>query len=71
MPGPYLDVYALTTHRDAHTLDRFLDAYVDRATCADLRDFQLMMEPLEATELIPHDAWEWVSVSSLAAIVGW
>src|SRR6266446_7871883 len=46
---PDLDIYGLTKHRDASTIDRFLDAYVDRVKSWDRGDEALMMEPLPLT----------------------
>lgn len=43
-----LDVYGLTRHRDAVTLNRFLDEYVDRVASADRGDEELLLEPLDA-----------------------
>lgn len=43
-----LDVYGLTRQRDASTLNRFLDEYVDRAANADRGDEEILLEPLDA-----------------------
>ncbi len=40
---PNLDIYGLTKHRDAATIDKFLDAYVDRAASEDRGDEELML----------------------------
>lgn len=41
-----LDVYGLTRRRDADTINRFLDEYIDRAANTDRGDEDLMIEPL-------------------------
>ena len=38
-----------TQYRDADTIDRFLNAFVDRAASEDRRDEESMMEPLLST----------------------
>jgi len=43
---PDLDIYGLTQHRDATTIDRFLDEYVDRAAAEDRGDEELALTPL-------------------------
>jgi hypothetical protein len=42
-----LDVYGLTRHRDADTLNRFIREYVDLAANAERGDEELMLEPLD------------------------
>lgn len=56
-----LDVYGLTKHRDAATLNRFLDEYVDRAANADRGSEELLLEPLDARP----GAMEWEVEPSL------
>lgn len=67
---PCLDVYGLTRHRDAATIDRFLNAYVDRAKSEDRGDEELMLERLLP---IPpgtgDDAFEWEPALTLSRIV--
>lgn len=72
MPGPYLDIYALTALRDTATLNAFLDAFVDRAAAtAHLGGLELMVEPLGATEPVGNHEWQWAPVTSLEEIVDW
>ena len=54
---PNLEIYGLTKYRDAVTIDRFLNAYVDRAKSWDRGDEELMMEPLPHT----HPGQEMIS----------
>lgn len=60
-----LDVYGLTRQRNASTLNRFLDEYVDRAANADRGDEELMLEPLNAhsdeteRQQGAEGQWEW------------
>lgn len=67
---PYLDIYGLTQHRDAATLDHFLNTYVDRAKSEDRGDEELMME-----RLLPvppgtgDDAFEWEPALTLSHII--
>ncbi|MEP6774582.1 MAG: hypothetical protein ABJA50_03215 [Chloroflexota bacterium] len=42
----YLDIYALTKHREAETIKRFLEEYVDRGAHEDMGDEEIMMLPL-------------------------
>jgi len=72
---PDLDIYGLTKHRDALTIDRFLDAYVDRAKSWDRGDEALMMEPLlltypgEEDESAEPDTFEWEPALTLSHIL--
>ena len=67
---PYLDIYGLTQHRDAATLDRFLNTYVDQAKNDDRVDEELMMERLPP---VPpgtgDDAFEWEPALTLSHII--
>lgn len=57
---PYLEVYALTRHRDRETIHRFLDEYTDRAANEDRADEDLMMEPLpSASREAGVDGYDW------------
>jgi hypothetical protein len=74
---PDLDIYGLTKYRDTTTIDRFLEAYVDRAKSWDRGDEELMMEPLP----LPHpetgaenaqwepDTFEWEPALTLSHII--
>ena len=42
----YVDIYGLTRHRDAGTINRFLEEYVDRGAHEDMGDEEIMMLPL-------------------------
>lgn len=53
-----LDVYGLTRRRDATTLNRFLDEYVDRAANADRGDEDLLLEPLGGRSDSELMTWE-------------
>ena len=64
-----LDVYGLTRHRDAATIDHFLDEYVDRAANADRGDEELMLEPLVTPPAGAEWHWEWEPSSTLTHIV--
>lgn len=46
----YLDIYVLTRHRDAETIKRFLDEYVDESAHEDMGDEEIMMLPLGRKE---------------------
>lgn len=67
---PYLDIYGLTKHRDATTLDCFLNAYVDRANSEDRGDEELMVERLPP---VPpgagNNAFEWEPSLTLSHII--
>ncbi len=64
--GPGIDIYGLTRHRDAATIERFLAAYVDRAANEDRGDEELMMEPVGATEEPKDlDNWDWEPAGTL------
>ena len=52
MPGPYLDIYGLTRHRNLATITHFLDTYIDRRAYEDLGEGELLMVRLDA----PPDA---------------
>lgn len=71
MPGPYLDIYGLTRHRDRATLDRFLARYVDREANEDRRGEELMMLPLDAPRGAEREMpeVEWQAVASLGEII--
>jgi hypothetical protein len=68
-----LDVYGLTRQRDASTLNRFLDEYVDRAGNADRGDEELMLESLAAhsgeMERSEGEHWEWELSRTLSHIL--
>ena len=42
----YIDIYGLTKHRDAETIGRFLDEFVDESAHEDMGDEELMLLPL-------------------------
>lgn len=74
---PDLDIYGLTKHRDSATIERFLNASVDRAKSWDRGDEALMMVPLsltppetgeEGTEWEP-DSFEWEPALTLSHII--
>jgi hypothetical protein len=64
-----LDVYGLTRQRDAITLNRFLDEYIDRAANADRGDEELMLEPLDAHSSETKRQWEWEPSLTLSHIL--
>lgn len=64
-----LDVYGLTRLRDASTLNRFLDEYVDRAANADRGDEELDLEPLDMRPEEMEARWEWVPSLTLGHIL--
>ncbi|MGI8619331.1 MAG: hypothetical protein ACR2L6_09630 [Gemmatimonadaceae bacterium] len=68
---PNLDIYVLTRRRDSETIDRFLDAYVDRAANEDRRGGELCMLALDAPAGAEDqlDPAEWVPVASLAEVI--
>lgn len=47
MAAPGWDVWVITSHRSADTLQRFLAGFVDRAVAEDRGDEQLMLLPLD------------------------
>jgi hypothetical protein len=61
---PELDIYGLTKHRDAVTINRFLDEYVDREASADRGDEELALTPLDSKAGI-----EWEPALTLAHII--
>ena len=74
---PNLEIYGLTKYRDAATIDRFLDAYVDRTKSWDRGDEELMMEPLPHTHPGAGDdiarwgpnTFEWEPARTLSHII--
>jgi hypothetical protein len=60
-----LDVYGLTRHRDADTLNRFIQEYVDIAANAERGSEELMLEPLNTES----GAIEWEPSLTLSHIV--
>lgn len=64
-----LDVYGLTRQRDAATLSRFLDEYVDRAANEDRGDEELELEPLDWRPEETKARWEWVPSLTLDHIL--
>jgi hypothetical protein len=63
-----LDVYALTRHRDAATIQHFLDAYIDQAANEDRGDEELLLDalPTASAESQPSAASEWEPAVSLS-----
>lgn len=64
-----LDVYGLTRHRDALTLNRFLDEYVDREANADRSAEELALEPLDELPAGAKWDYEWEPSLTLSHIV--
>ncbi len=64
-----LDVYGLTRQRDAGTLNRFLDEYVDRMANADRGNEELLIEPLDMRPEETVENWEDEPSLSLAHIL--
>ena len=62
---PNLDIYALTTSRNAATLNRFIEEYVDRAASEDRGDEELMMAPLPLKSGEEPDDWDWEPAQTL------
>jgi hypothetical protein len=66
-PDP--DIYGLTKHCDVATINRFLDAYVDRAASENREDEELMMEPLPTQSGTDCAAVEWEPALTLSHII--
>lgn len=68
---PDLNIYALTRRRDSETIDRFLDAYVDRAASEDRGGEELCMLALDAPVRAEDqlDPVDWVPVASLTDVI--
>jgi hypothetical protein len=67
---PDLDMYGLTKRRNAATIGRFLDEYVDRTASEDRGDEELMLEPLLPTQDgTDFDAVEWEPALTLSHII--
>jgi hypothetical protein len=69
---PDLDIYLLTQHHTAETIQRFLDQYVDRAASDYRHGEEISVLPLNVKterEMVSSDNMEAVPVSSLADIL--
>lgn len=75
---PDLDIYVLVKNRDKETLERFIDAYVDRNASEDRGDEELMMLPLwlsnekitlEDEEGLSSDDYDWELAQTLTNIL--
>lgn len=64
-----LDVYGLTRQRDAATLSRFLDEYVDWAANADRGDEELNLQSLDWQSVKTVARWELVPSLTLGHIL--
>ena len=67
---PNLDVYVVSSARDRETIERFVDAYVDRSASEDRGDEELMMLALDSSgQPSSGDDWDWEPSSTLTHIV--
>jgi hypothetical protein len=67
---PDLDVYVISPARDRETIERFLNAYVDRAASEDRGDEELMMLALNSSgQQSSGDDWDWEPSKSLIHII--
>lgn len=67
---PNLDVYVISAARDLETIERFLNAYVDRAESEDRGDEELMVLALDSSGTPScGDDWDWEPSKSLTHIV--
>jgi hypothetical protein len=68
---PDLDIYGLTRRRDEITINRFIEAYVDKLKSEDRGREELMLEPLDS--LIGSSSiqsYDWAPALSLTHIIG-
>jgi hypothetical protein len=57
---PNLDVYVVSKCRDRASIERFLEAWIDRAASEDRGDEELMLLPLNATGAPAElNGWDW------------
>ena len=67
---PNLDVYVISPARNRETIERFLNAYVDRATSESRGDEELQMIALDPSgRPLSGDEWDWEQSNSLTHIV--
>ena len=67
---PNLDVYVISPARSRETIDRFLDAYVDRNASDDRGNEELMFLALDLSgQPSTGDDWDWEPSRSLGHIV--
>lgn len=67
---PNLDIYCLTKHREADTINRFLEHYVDRARSENREDEELMIRKLDAPANSDREQdYEWKPALTLSHAV--
>jgi hypothetical protein len=67
---PNLDIYVISPVRDRETIERFLDAYVDRVASEDRGDEELSLVTLDLSgQPSRGDAWDWEPSENLTHIV--
>ena len=73
---PSLDIYALVRRRDAATVNRFIDLYVDRARSEDRADEELMIvslgaSPSQSSHRFPgrEPAYDWEPALTLTHVI--
>jgi hypothetical protein len=67
---PDLDIYVVSKSRDRDTLERFIHTYVDRQANEMRGDEELMMLPLDATNIPARlDQWDWEPALTLGHIL--
>jgi hypothetical protein len=67
---PNLDVYVISSARNRETIERFLNAYVDRAASDDRGNEELMLLALDSSgKPSSGDEWDWEPSKSLTHIV--
>lgn len=67
---PCLIIYGLTKNREEGIIERFLNYYIDRKSCEDRGDEELMMLPLE-TDFTPNklDNYDWEPAKTLTHVI--
>ncbi len=69
-PGPDLNIYAITRHRDLVTLNSFIELHVDRAANEERGDEDLMIRRLDASSSQDDEsAYEWEPARTLTHIL--
>ena len=67
---PNLDVYVVSPARNLETIERFLNAYVDRDASEDRGNEELMLLALDSSgQPSAGDDWDWEPAESLSHIV--
>lgn len=67
---PNIDIYSMTRHRDAATINRFIDNYVDRLKSEDRGDEEIMLVPLAGLPVpLSLQSFDWEPALTLTHII--